>query len=61
MTLSRKHYRAIAEILRSARRDIDTIEAGPEDAIDCIENELIGLFRADNPVFDTARFCDAAA
>ncbi len=61
MTLSRKYYRAIAEILRSARRDIDTIEAGPEDAIDYIENELIGLFRTDRAAFDTVRFCDAAA
>ena len=54
--LSKKHYKAIAEI-------IQTITAIPEGVIDQQElvERLAGYFTADNPRFDAERFITACA
>ena len=54
----RRHFAAIAEIIRKARlRPNDDVA----EAIDDIEQDLADLFRADNPRFEAPRFyaaCD---
>ncbi len=59
MTLSRKHYWAIAEILRNARYALECDPAAT-DAIYEIERGLSQYFKADNPAFDVGRFLTAA-
>jgi hypothetical protein len=54
----RRHFAAIAEIIRQARlRPNDDVA----ETIDDIEQDLADLFRADNPRFEAPRFyaaCD---
>jgi hypothetical protein len=54
----RRHFAAIAEIIRKARlRPNDDVA----EAIDDLEQDFADLFRADNPRFEAPRFyaaCD---
>lgn len=54
--MSRKHYRAVAEILWTQRTE-EMRKA--EYVVDDIAARLVSYFRADNPRFDTERFMDA--
>ena len=56
MAMSRKHYRAFAEILRYAH------ECHPEakDAIDQITRNIAGICAEDNHAFRRQQFYDAA-
>lgn len=56
MAMSRKHYRAIAEILRHAH------ECHPEahDALDQVTRGLAGICAEDNRAFRFQQFYDAA-
>jgi hypothetical protein len=55
----RRHYKALAEIVRRARaraQHNDTIA----EAVADIEQDLVDLFRADNSKFSASRFIAAA-
>lgn len=54
--MSRKHYRAVAQILATARGLTDDADV----ALDYVTRELASLFKADNSNFDYAKFYDAA-
>lgn len=54
--MSRKHYRAVAEVLATARGMTDDADV----ALDYVTRELASLFKLDNPNFDYTRFYDAA-
>ena len=59
--LTRKHYKAIAEIIKT-QRDLATVFAGKQFAIQRISDIVDGLadyFAQDNPRFDRARFLAA--
>ena len=59
VTFQRRHFRAVAEILRAARarESCESVAL----AIDDIEESFATLFRGDNPRFDAPKFyaaCD---
>lgn len=54
MTMSRKHYEAVAESIRIA-----TVDHGVSDSIRDIGDDLANMFAEDNPRFDRQRFLDA--
>lgn len=59
--LSRKHYKAIAEIIKT-QKDLADIFAGKEFATQRIDDVATGLadhFAKDNPRFDRERFLAA--
>ncbi|MEV5265247.1 hypothetical protein [Streptomyces werraensis] len=56
MTMSRKHYRAFAEILRHARE----CHPDAQDAIDQITRDIAGICAEDNRAFRRQQFYDAA-
>lgn len=61
MSLSRKHFEAVAEILRDERATNGRIRDdagwnGAESAIDRIEDRLCVYFLSENPAFDAGRF-----
>lgn len=61
MALSRKHYEAVAEILRNAY--VDTREVGDikgAEAATDITHDLATYFENDNSNFDRVRFLNAA-
>jgi hypothetical protein len=58
--MSRKHYKAIAEILKAYRASIRQGHTWPEEQqFDLMVNELMSLMKTDNPNFDKARFTQA--
>ena len=62
---TKQHYEAIAKILKTARAsDIDE-DSSAIDAYDLailtIENDLVDLFQADNPLFKPSTFVRASA
>lgn len=71
MTLSRKHYEAVAEILRDERAIAHTYQVHAGDVhperkegwiaeVDRLEDRLCAYFLSDNPQFDPGRFRRAA-
>lgn len=69
MTLSRKHYQAVADIFRAVNEDNDNLPAhgcdpqftnGRREATDALLDCLSAYFRSDNPNFDPDRFRKAA-
>ena len=71
MSMSKKHYKAIAEVLLQAQREAQAQQKlarlqldrfMPADGIDTcnrITLELARVFKLDNPRFDASRFCRA--
>lgn len=59
---TRKNYRAIAEIIKSATQDSPVggiYRVGRWDAGEDIANDLANFFQQDNPNFDRQKFLDA--
>lgn len=62
MSLSRKHYTAIAAILKAQRDVLQGEDLGRplvQGTCDSIARELAVLFKLDNPSFDRGRFLRA--
>lgn len=62
MSMTRKHFRAIADAVAEARRanDYDTTEpTAGIDAVDDVARNLADSLRQFNPSFDRARFLEA--
>jgi len=58
--MTRKHFEAIAKILKAYRHSIQRGHTWPEEQqFDLMLNELMGLFAAENPNFDKSRFTKA--
>lgn len=57
MSLSRKHYQAVADILARARSRKP--ERNPNVVIDRITRDFVEYFHSDNPRFDSRRFIEA--
>jgi hypothetical protein len=58
--MTKKHFIAIARILKNQRLSIQGIEDNQfENLISNIENQLINVFVDDNPRFDISRFRQA--
>jgi hypothetical protein len=55
----RRHYQAIAAAVREARVTIGPDEEYRLYPLEVVEDELVRLFKADNPRFDEAKFRDA--
>ena len=53
--MTRKHYIAIAQILKNARET----EGGPTETVDAIVWELCSVLKQDNANFDSSRFKEA--
>ena len=65
MAMTRKDYKAFAEMLKDVRKEADKfceVEGGPEAhwAIEEIEKEMIRIFKADNPRFQEGFFREAS-
>lgn len=66
MSLSRKHYEAVALELRETRAKFEdwsyvaTERAGAASALSHLEDRLCVYFRSDNPAFNPDRFREAA-
>tara|TARA_R110000824_G_scaffold83438_5_gene208942 strand:+ start:563 stop:781 length:219 start_codon:yes stop_codon:yes gene_type:complete len=60
MAFNKKHYKGIAAILLSARKEFLNHEVTAEQAIHCIEADLATMFAEDNPRFDSKRFLEAS-
>lgn len=60
-TMTRKHYKAIAEIIRRNTRRMDLDQFGILDYIrmEDLIDEMSDMFRADNSNFDGERFVRA--
>ena len=62
MSLSRKHYEAVAGIIFDAvavEDHDDKVWNGRQDAIHEIASTVAGYFASDNPAFDRQRFLKA--
>ena len=62
MSLSKKNYEAVAELLRTQvipGPDESVEEQTWNDAVEVIASDLAGYFAADNPRFDRGRFLKA--
>lgn len=58
--MTKKHFIAIARILKNQRLSIQGIEDNQfENLISNIENQLINVFVDDNPRFDISKFKQA--
>lgn len=58
--MTRKHFKAIAEILKAYRQSIRQGHTWPEEQqFDLMVSELMSLFASDNPNFDKSRFTKA--
>lgn len=58
-----RHFEAIAEVIQEVRQMAELRSGGNQQKLDgfllgisSIEGELVGMFRSDNPMFDTNRF-----
>lgn len=58
--MSRKHYVAIAAILRNARMLAEAHEMTRDESIDSITEALAAYLETDNASFDRGRFLEAA-
>ena len=65
MTLARRHFAELAQKLKFARQIVHDQYVGTEysaamDALDTMERSLILFCEADSPMFDRAKFQEAA-
>ena len=61
MAMTRKDYRAFAEMLKDARKAVEDSGFHYEKyVIDDIEKEMIRIFKADNPRFQEGFFREAS-
>ena len=60
MPLSKKHYKAIAEILSEARANTP-YAATPTAIYDDIEDRLVAYFKQNNPNFSESKFLGASS
>ena len=56
---SRRHYQAIAKLLRDAAWDAEMETC--QHTVDKIRNQFVAMFHADNPRFSRARFIEASS
>lgn len=59
MAMSRKHYEAVARVIRDERENWD-VGGEVQVALNYLAQNLAGVFAADNPNFDRQRFLAAA-
>lgn len=59
MAMSRKHYEAVARVLREERENW-TEDGQVQLALSYVASQLAGVFAADNQAFDRDRFLEAA-
>ncbi len=55
MSLSRKHFQSLADILKGARKALDHTD-NPEFILDKIERDIIVFCKQENQSFDSQRF-----